>query len=133
MICARDRHLWPTAGGKHRGGSNRMFGVFEFSLRCNGLKPSRAKLRAACVTAVRVHARLVFVARAYVARTCARVSACFVHQPTGCSVPKLYFQNVWFEKEIALTRSTGKVFVFCKPRCIFNKFLGILRRCSMYN
>lgn len=60
-----------------------MFGVFEFSLRCNGLKPSRAKLRSGVrdCAAVRVHARLMF-ARVCIcgARTCVLGHRrCFVH------------------------------------------------------
>lgn len=59
---------------------------------------------------------------AHVARMYACIGVCIVHRPTGCSAPKLYFQNVWFEKEIALTRSACKVLVFGKLRRIFNNF-----------
>jgi len=104
---------------------SRLFGTFELSLRCNGLKPSRAKHRAAprvrratCVTAVRVHARLVF-ARVCI---CSGRYTCFVQPTARLLAPRRNFISRMFDlrKKIALTRSAG--FIFCKPRRIFNNF-----------
>lgn len=114
-----------------RGRLCRLFGPFEFSLRCNGLKPSRAKRRSsvrdcgACACAPRVRSRVCICS----ARTC--IGVLRATDRARLVAPRRNFISRMFDlrKKIALTRSAG--FVFCKPRRIFNNFSVFLERQRM--